>query len=73
MVIIATLPTRTPQWLIRYMLPASGRAVLFAFALIIWLAVDNLKLVMLILFASMLLPYVRLSIHRLLFKRQAMA
>jgi len=70
-VVLTTREVSNRQRLMRYMLIESGLTMLAAFSLVIWLVADNLKMAMLILFLSMLLPYLFLLIHRHLILRQA--
>jgi len=64
-VILTTPGDQIRRRLFRYVLVECALSMLVAFILVIWLAVDNLKLAMLILFLSMLLPYLLFIMHRM--------
>ena len=70
-VILTTAVARDRRRLMRYILLECALSMLVAFILVIWLAVDNLKLAMLILFLSMLLPYLLFFMHRLALARKS--
>lgn len=66
-VVVLTIPVAGNRHrLIRYVLVECMVFMLAAFALVIWLAADNLQMAMLILFLSMLLPYFFILLHRML-------
>ena len=64
-VVLTTPGAQDRRKLLRYILVECALTMLIAFILVIWLAVDNLKLAMLIMFLSMLLPYWGGMMHRM--------